>query len=374
MFNREGEISLLEEKIQKKISLNVIIGYRRVGKTSLLQTVLENVENKIIIDLRELAPKTSISKSEIIGKFQTVITSFLSETTTNKEKLKSAFLSIRGVSAMGYGVQFESSGSNDVDLAGVFNELNKWAKDNGTVVIALDEAQHFNKVQDFSMADILAHLYDYCKNIVVILTGSEIGLLYNFLGQKRVHDTRTKKEADEFSNHALAGRVLDYIELKPFSSEDSKKFLQEGFTQLNRGFEKSDGFTDFINLAVEKLDGIVGWLVMLGIKCESNNAISEEYVAAAQKDGSDVAYGEFVHFLDNRKASSQYSNILKILAKGPENWSEIKKQLEKKENKKIYDANFSNLLETLVDYSFIDHNSDDKSYFIPDPLLVYKFN
>ena len=42
MFNRKEEISSLKEKIQKKISLNVIVGYRRVGKTSLLQTVLAN--------------------------------------------------------------------------------------------------------------------------------------------------------------------------------------------------------------------------------------------------------------------------------------------------------------------------------------------
>jgi len=375
MFNRVEEISILKGNIEKKISLNVITGFRRIGKTSLLQTVLNPIEDKIIIDLRALAPKDSIAKSEIIGKFQTTINSFLSENADMKSALKDAILRITGVSVLGTGIQFASSKEIQVDLAGVLDELDNWAKAREKpIVLALDEAQHFNKVKDFNMAEILAHIYDYCKNIVVILTGSEIGLLYNFLGKTRSNDARTKFQSKKFSDHALAGRAIDEIPLQRFSSEQSKEFLREGFKQLGEGYENEKDFDNIIEKAVDKLGGIVGWLILFGINCQPKDKFSENIIPDVQKEGADMAYGEFVHFLEKSKSAKRHENIVKMLSKGEMSWTNIKKELGDIEGTVIYDANVSNLIETLVDYGFIDFDSENKIYSVPDPLLAHHYN
>ncbi|WP_448522687.1 hypothetical protein [Pseudothermotoga sp.] len=83
-------------------------------------------------------------------------------------------------------------------------------------------------------------------NINFVLTGSEVGVLRDFL---RLDD----------ANSPLFGRYSNVIGVERFSRERSIDFLVKGFERLNL---KQD--LRKIEEAVDGLDGLVGYLVTYG--------------------------------------------------------------------------------------------------------------
>nr|WP_240922724.1 ATP-binding protein [Thermococcus sp. Bubb.Bath] len=94
-------------------------------------------------------------------------------------------------------------------------------------------------------AGIITHLYDYSE-LRIVVTSSEVGLLHDYLG---VNDP----------NAPLYGRYFHEIKLNRFTPEQSGEVLIKGFKQV--GISPPEGI---IENAVSKLDGIVGWLGILG--------------------------------------------------------------------------------------------------------------
>jgi len=92
------------------------------------------------------------------------------------------------------------------------------------------------------------HAYDSLPNLRIILTGSEVGLLHDFLG------------VDNYES-PLYGRGGGEIYVRPFDEKTSKEFLRTGFREA--GLDVSE---DTIDRAVSILDGIPGWLVLFGVK------------------------------------------------------------------------------------------------------------
>ena len=72
----------------------------------------------------------------------------------------------------------------------------------------------------YEVLALLAHSYDYCKNISFILTGSELGLLYDFL---RLDDPSSP----------LYGRHIEEVRVGRFNADRSLDFLERGFQQYN---------------------------------------------------------------------------------------------------------------------------------------------
>ncbi|WP_054843564.1 ATP-binding protein [Vulcanisaeta souniana] len=63
--------------------------------------------------------------------------------------------------------------------------LNALSKNLSQIVIAIDEAQILRMMRGFGKIDftqVLAYTYDNLNNVKVVLTGSEVGLLHDFLG------------------------------------------------------------------------------------------------------------------------------------------------------------------------------------------------
>lgn len=79
-----------------------------------------------------------------------------------------------------------------------------------------------------------------------MFTGSEVGLLHDFVG------------IDDYSS-PLYGRISEEIEIRPFPRELSEEFLRRGFAEV--GVKVPE---DEIRRAVDELDGIPGWLVEFG--------------------------------------------------------------------------------------------------------------
>lgn len=360
LFNREKEIQQFTESLTYKRPLIIISGQRRVGKTSLLKTMLnQNVKYSIFVDLRNLSSRRHVTKEEVIRLIQNSLQDFLNSHKEVTEKLKELVKSIKGVSVGEFGIELEHKPERELDLRGLFDKINEWAEKNEqTVVLAIDEAQEFRKSQHFNMGGIIASLYDNCKNIVVILTGSEIGLLHEFIGKDN-----PKAE--------LYGRSYEEIKVEPLTKGKSIEFLTIGFQQYGLGIEKIPIGQDAIQVASEKLGGILGWLIKFGIKCIQRKQITVEFLSEIEEEGAKLAKLEFDNFLATREAGERYTTIMKAISASPATWNTIKTNVELTTKKKVYNKNISDLLSTLEKSGFIEKIGEE--YSIVDPLLKRAF-
>lgn len=198
---------------------------------------------------------------------------------------------------------------------------------------------------------LLAHAYDYLKNTIFVLTGSEVGLLYDFLG---VEDPEAP----------LYGRHREEITLERFDDGRSRDFLLKGFEQA--GIKAR---LDVIDHAVETLDGIVGWLTEFGARAIRRGP-RKEIVDDVLREGSKLAMQELEHFFNVRAAARRrYMAILKGLTQGALSWSELKRSVEYKEKGPIYNKNFTELLNNLVKAGFVEQR--ERLYAISDPVLLH---
>jgi AAA+ ATPase superfamily predicted ATPase len=300
-----------------------------------------------------------VTKEEVIRLIQNSLQDFLNNHKEITEKLKELLRNVKGVNIAEFGIELEHRPERELDLRGLIDKINEWAEKNEqTVVLAIDEAQEFRKSQHFNMGGIIASLYDNCKNIVVILTGSEVGLLHEFIG-------KDNPKAD------LYGRSYEEIKVEPLTKGKSVEFLTNGFAQYGLGIEKIPIGQDAIQVAAEKLGGILGWLIKFGIKCIQRKQITVDFLSEIENEGSKLAKLEFDNFLSTREAGERYAIIMKAVAAAPTTWKAIKTNVEVETKKKIYSKNISDLLSTLEKSGFIEKIG--KEYSIVDPLLKRAF-
>jgi AAA+ ATPase superfamily predicted ATPase len=217
------------------------------------------------------------------------------------------------------------------------------------VVLAFDEAQLLHRTPvNFPM--LFAHVYDYLKNTLLVLTGSEVGLLHDFLGL-------------EDSDAPLYGRHREEIRLQRFDEATARDFLLKGFEQV--GVLPPGEVLDY---AVSRLDGIVGWLTEFGNRASKNP--TKEAVEEVLREGKKLVLQELEHFLGVRGAAKgRYMAILRRLARGPLSWEQLKEWVEREEGRPIYNKNFSDLLANLVKAGFVEQR--ERLYSISDPVLAH---
>jgi hypothetical protein len=211
-------------------------------------------------------------------------------------------------------------------------------------VIFIDEAQIL-KPTGFDR--IVAYIYDNLKHVQIVMAGSEIGLLEEFIG----------KEKDA----PLFGRAKKLITLNRLAPKESLLFLKKGFEQAKKHVSEEE-----LSKVVNEIDGMVGWLAMYGwysLRMESKKSLD-----TVLKEGSKIVADELKAFLQYRVgAKNRYLGILKALNIRPMRWSEIKKALEIGEKKKVNDSHILNYLENLMSYGFIE--KEGNNYKLTDPLL-----
>ena len=282
---------------------------------------------------------------------------FLDNNPSKKSKFVSLLQPIKGVTfPTGVGIQFDFNSQNELDLPGLFKRLDQWAKEHNTkIVIAVDESQEFRKYKHIDMSSIFASVYDNCRNIVLILTGSEIGvLLYDFL---KIDDPTAP----------LFGRSKKEITVKPLTFSQGIEFLTLGLKQQK--IKKID--KDVLSCAVNELGGNIGWLNEFGLKCIEKKRVDKKFICDTKKTGSKLARNEFSKFLKGKIALEKYNVIVKNLSIKPLRWTDLKKVLELDLDITVPDKNFSSLLDTLQKSDFIQ--KIDKLYCVTDPLLKYSF-
>jgi uncharacterized protein len=356
LYDSGTEFKSLLSAIGERTPLLSIVGLRRTGKTSLLLSALnQEPYPHIIVDLRVLAAKPYATKKDLIEEIDRSLNAFYEAHLGSGRKLFNWLKRVQGVGVSQVGISISWGGKTPADLAALFDELDAWARQERTrMIVAFDEAQELRKVAGIDMAKLIAHVYDYCRNTTVILTGSAIGLLYDFL-------------ATQDPSAPLYGRHVVEIRLKRLSEGMANDFLRRGFKQAKI---KVEG--EVIKLAVSRLDGIIGWLTLFGSTCIKAGRVSESTIDQTADMGKALAKQEFENFLKGREvARRRYEAIIQHLARGSTSWSAVKGTVEAMEGKTVNDRNVTELLRNLVKAGFVE--KEGESYAITDRMLIEAF-
>ena len=345
-YDYESELNSLVNYINGACRLILIVGLRRVGKSSLLLVGLDEAKVPYLrFDFRT-GHRTTQS---FVSSLNVGISSFSErESKLTKELTKN----LNGVK----GINITPTATSKIRLTNLepltllFDSLNGLARDeNLKFVLAFDEVQLLRHLRGFDATELIGYIYDNFENLTTVLTGSEIGMLYQFL----------------FSRVASAS--YQEIKLKPLSSDKAKEFLEAGFDQhgLNAPPE-------FINLAVEKLGGYVGWLTNLGAQVVAGKRRFEpEIIDKILRRIVVLPAQEVQTFLSQSQITGDYKAYMAVLRKltGPAACQELKQVVEEEIKMEVEDGKLNEMTNNLRDSGFILKGDDDR-YTIPDPVLA----
>jgi AAA+ ATPase superfamily predicted ATPase len=330
LYNREDELSELRKSVSERIT--VVAAPRRMGKTSVLNVFLSIVNQpNLKIDGRELYVRGVTTYN-----FLKAVSEGLSQIIPFHKRILDSFR-IEGALIEGLSLKFDHKKTSPLD---VMKRLDRFAKKEGKkVIIAIDEAQYlrFGKKVDV----LLAYCVDNLPNLSFILTGSEVGMLHDFLG---INDPKAP----------LFGRRMKTITLRRLGNEEAMDFLKKGLREMKVTYDEK-----VLKNAVKKLDGTVGWLTHFGYSYATENAPLAAFVEKAVK----MVDGELKELY---KKSDRYRLVLSAIAKGFRKWSDIYKYVEV-ELGPISRSNFNYLLENLTKMNFVEKLQD--GYAIPDPII-----
>lgn len=339
-YDMEDELFRLESELRSPISRMVVVkGIRRTGKSSLMRVALSELDlPHILIDLRLGG---SFSPDDIYSYFSEELRKLLER----REGVRRFISRIKELEIAGFRIEIHRKSL--LTFGKLVGALNKWASSEETyLVMAFDEAQDLRLMKGFSR--LLAHIYDYEDRIKLLLAGSEVGLLDRLLGSRD-------------PSSPMFGRAYAEIMLERFSREKSLDFLRKGFEEVGMRPPERE-----LEEAVERLDGIVGWLTHYGY-----HRMREDHKRALNRtleEGISLAAQELRNFLYTRGiARKRYLEVLKIIV-NPSRWSEIKRGLATALGIKISDKQVSTYLKELVGYGFVEER--EGLYSIADPLLV----
>ncbi|MCD6368775.1 MAG: ATP-binding protein [Thermoproteales archaeon] len=342
LYNREEELREFKLAIESS-PLTVVTGIRRLGKTSLILVGLTG-RPSVIVDLRGV----SQSRAALYKRIEFALNQFFKRYKNLRKKIREKIRAISGVEVLGIGV-YLSWGRKRADLAALLKSLEEYG-----VVLVFDEVQYARGPIGKELAETLAYLYDHSE-LKIVLSGSEVGLLYDFLGV-------------ENPKAPLYGRYFKEIKLKPFTRGESVDFLEKGFGQYNVTVSE-----EMLGNAVEKLDGIVGWLVYFGLKYIERKG-GEGIVGEIVEEAGRLSLVEFMRFTKKHvPADRRILETAKAIARGQNTWTKIKSYLERVEKRSIPDMTLNRTLKTLLKSSYIDRIVEGRNiyYTITDPTLKH---
>jgi AAA+ ATPase superfamily predicted ATPase len=333
IYDRREEHRLLSNSLAHKERLVVIYGIRRVGKTSLIRATL-NEKNFAYasIDLKQLyfrygsVPSTAFS--ELIA----------SEFVRYTERLELD------------GGTLDRSADGNRNLTELLKDIDRWcAAQKMFFVIAFDEAQYLRYGGKVRYDGIIAWCIDNLANIGFVLTGSEVGVLKDFL---RYDDI----------DAPLYGRFRGEIYLDKFSKEKSRDFLKKGFLEYDKKTEDSE-----LDEAAEEIGGIAGWLTYYGYYRSVNNLSHKDAIDKVFDEGSKITVKEIEALISHSR--KRYIYILKAITNKINTWTEIKDYVTAKSGG-ISDTVLNGLLQNLLKFGLIDRGAKEE-YELIDPIIKH---
>jgi len=357
LYDREDVLEGLERSLSRGDPLILVLGLRRYGKTSVLKVFLNECKCPFVyLDCRDIFLVEYPRIEDVASIFSRSIRRLLDRYRGLSSKIKSFVRDIEELSTPVVSLRFREKVTRfSYSLFELIDCLDEWACSRGLrAILAFDEAQYLGKVIGVDFRKFFARIYDNNRNITVVLTGSEIGLLQEFL---RVED----------SSSPLYGRYVKEIVLKPFTYEQSVDFLEKGFSEMKISIPHT-----IVREIVARVDGVVGWLTYYG------KMVSEYYLQGVnvglreldevQRKAQNLALEELRKLLSFRR-SRRYFTILKTIALlGSATWSQVKRGVELYEGRRVSDPTITDLLKTLLKLSIIAKDSENR-YYIIDPVL-----
>lgn len=340
LFGRGEELNKLLRALRSE-PITLLLGIRRIGKTSLLKVCLNELDSYVYFDLRKL---------EFEGFSKPNFYNFLSDSMSNllpREKIKNCLRSIEGLSIFGNQIRFNFQRAPG--MIKIFQSLDDWAGNRGErIVLAFDEAQllrYYKGKLDFE--SFFAYIYDNLHNTSIVLTGSEVGLLLRYL------------QIDN-PESSLYGRSMKSITLKPFERKKSEEFLISGFRE-----NEVRPTEDFIKKAIGRMDGIVGWLTLLGYR-SIKDGMRDETIDLTLEEASKLAEKELKSL---RKSSEYYFLALRAISLENRSWSGIKRAVEAWKGIPVTNAQITRTLTNLEAMGIIE--KADREYRFLDPITEW---
>lgn len=338
-YDRETELRELLRSIERE-KFVVIQGIRRLGKSSLLNVALAESKRPFVkLDLREVYfTYGSVSKFHLYRALSQEL-SRLSRT----HRLASWLEKVRGIKIAGFEVQLDWR-EEGASLMDIFRAMDGWASARKErVVVAIDEAQYLRLAGRARYDGLLAWAIDNLNNLVFVLTGSQVGVLQDFLGME---DPRSP----------LYGRYAKVIKLGRLSHDQAMDFLKKGFKEAR---VEQPGLEEVVGA----LDGLIGWLTLYGhTRVSEGKAELERFLRMAAK----LAAEESKKIL---RWSDRYHVVLRAVAGGALKWSEVYERTSIKLGS-ISKSDLTYLLDNLVRFGYLER-LEDGSFIIPDPVVKY---
>ncbi|WMT50553.1 MAG: ATP-binding protein [Ferroplasma sp.] len=348
LYGREQETLLLKRCVTEP--LTVIYGIRRTGKTSLLKSVLNSIDMPyIIIDIRELFDESgAIRENEISLKILNELRKSMGISQKLKFFITDILSKINGIEINHFKIDIDTSRKYQLNnILEIINEISQ--KNNSIFILAIDEAQYL-KYSGKRYNNILSWAYDSLKNIHIIITGSEIGILEDFID---IENTESP----------LFGRMINEIKIGHFTNNMSYNFLKAGFQEAELKVNDND-----INSAIEVLDGIAGWLTYYGHNRTVRKLNNYDSINSVIEYSRRLIDSEIDKLINNSK--DRYIAIMEAIAAGLNSWSTIKAYVTSKTGY-IPSTILNNHIIKLQKYGFI--RKSESKYYIEDPLIKLKF-
>jgi len=346
LFNREEDLKRLSWNIERD-KMIILYGLRRIGKTSLIKTYLNTTEHySLFVDCRKFITGNKVEKS----RFQNELLNQL-EKELKRNKLTGLLKKIASVTIKGVEINLNSQKGKH-SLSDILQELDTvLVKRDKRLVIVFDEAQILRLYGrgGIDLLYLFAYVYDNLKNVVFILTGSEVGLLFDFL---KLYDPK----------QPLYGRYVTEMVLKRFEENDSRNFIISGMKEIGHELSKNE-----LDAVVSKLDGIVGYLSMFGYEYYRYNGDMDKALKKVEQLAQALVKKEIESLIKNSK---NYAYCLNAIALNMNRFSTISRFI-KANFGNIYDSTLSNILNSLQKHSIIDvhYEKRKKLYYFPDPLV-----
>lgn len=318
LFDREGELGELERVVGGGAPLTLVLGIRRIGKTSLVKAFLEGRVG-VYVDLRGV-----VRRAELYERLSEGLSEGVS-------RVRRFIEGIRGVTVAGFGVELRWRGSDSVSLLGLLSEVGRRAE---RFILVLDELQSVKPPLSAELRNVLAYAYDNLGSVSIIVAGSEVGMLRNFLGV-------------ENPESPLYGRYAYEVTVSRFPEDLSKEFLRQGFRE--EGIEPP---AEVIEEAVNVFDGIVGWLVYFGRAYADGVRDLRRIKEAAVRLAAE----------ELRKLSVREKLVLKAMAEGARTWAQVRNYVEERTGVTIPKATLTRIIRKLENLSIV------RNYEFLDPI------
>jgi AAA+ ATPase superfamily predicted ATPase len=334
LFGREQELEDLIRLIRARRWV-ALIGPRMVGKTSLLKAagaILMRQNIKVVY--------VNLWGAKGTNDFLKALARALNEEKSIIHKIKS--IQIEGATIGSNGISITLSKK---PMATLWDLLDAIGRQKEHYVIQLDEVQELIAISG-RLLKVLANLFNTHPNITFVFTGSMFGLM------------KTLLEPD--STSPLYGRSPAILKVQPFDEEHSKHFLEKGF--IDCGIAFSSGI---INGAVERLDGIPGWLTLYGNKVCVQRLSHKKALEETTTEAFRIVNDELEHFFQNRDRQA-YLAALKAAA-AFSSWTEIKGAVSIAKGSLVNDATVYRIIEGLKAAMLLQQEKG--RYRVEDPML-----